>query len=87
MAGASVSVRGPLDLPLASAPYPLRSATDALAAANVHQGTSGATFDRAELVYVLVVSGGHGYYEPELLLTGSAGVVLAPVIAPGWLGA
>jgi hypothetical protein len=87
LAGATVSVRGPLDLPLTSAPYPLRSATDALAAANVHQGTVGGSFDRAELVYVLVVSGGHGYYEPELLLTGPAGLVLAPVIAPGWLGA
>ena len=81
-----MSVRGPLDLPLASASYPVRSTTDALAAANVHKGTAGGTFDRAELVYVLVVSGGHGYYEPELLLTGPGGVLLAPVIAPGWLG-
>jgi hypothetical protein len=88
MAGATVSVRGPLDLPLASASYPLRSAADALAAANVRQGPTGAApFDRAELVYVLVVSGGHGYYEPELLLTGPGAVVLAPMIAPRWLGA
>jgi hypothetical protein len=87
LAGSEVSVRGPLDLPLATAAYPLRSAGEALAAVNVRQAAGGgATFDHAELVYVVVVSGGHGYYEPELLLTGPGEAALAPVIAPGWLG-
>jgi hypothetical protein len=86
LTGGSISARGPLELPLTIAPYPLRSASDALAAVNVRQSTGAAAFDRAELVYVLVVSGGHGYYEPALLLTGPDGVRLAPVIAPGWLG-
>jgi hypothetical protein len=87
LTGGSISARGPLELPLTIAPYPLRSASDALVAVNVRQITAAAAFDRAELVYVLVVSGGHGYYEPALLLTGQSGVKLAPVIAPGWLGA
>jgi hypothetical protein len=86
LSGGTVSVRGPVDLPLASAPYPLRSPADGLAAANVPQGSGTATLDHAELVYVLVVSGGHGYYEPALLLTGAGESVLAPVIAPAWLG-
>jgi hypothetical protein len=87
LSGGSVSARGPLPLTLTIAPYSLRSATDALAAVDVRQATGGAAFDRAELVYVVVVSGGHGYYEPALLLTGPGGVKLAPVIAAGWLGA
>jgi hypothetical protein len=86
LSGGSVSARGPLDLPLTIAPYPLRSASEALPAVNVRPATSAAAFDRAELVYVLVVSGGHGYYEPALLFTGPGGVKLAPVIAAGWLG-
>jgi hypothetical protein len=86
LTGGSISARGPLELPLTIAPYPLRSASDALAAVNVRQTSGAAAFDRAELVYVLVVLGGHGYYEPALLLTGPGGVKLAPVIAPGWLG-
>jgi len=61
LSGGSVSARGPLDLPLTIAPYPLRSASEALPAVNVRPATSAAAFDRAELVYVLVVSGGHGY--------------------------
>lgn len=87
LAGDLVTARGPLDLPFTSAPYPTRSAAESLAAVNVHQGSGAAALDRAELVYVLVVSGGHGYYEPELLFTGPGGVVLAPVVAAGWLGA
>jgi len=86
LTGGSISARGPLELPLTIAPYPLRSASEALAGVNVRQTTGTAAFDRAELVYVVVVSGGHGYYEPALLLTGPGGVKLAPVIAPGWLG-
>ena len=82
--GGTVSARGPLDLPLGIASYPLRSAADTLAAAGLRSGsTSG--LDHAELVYVLVVAGGHGYYEPELLLTGPGYPSLVPVIAPGWL--
>jgi hypothetical protein len=87
VAGGSLTVRGPLDLPLASASYPLRSATAALANAGVRQGSGAAGFDRAELVYVLVLSAGHGYYEPELQLTGAGGTVLVPVIAATWLAA
>jgi hypothetical protein len=86
LTGGSISARGPLELPLTIAPYPLRSASEALAAVNVRRATGGAAFDRAELVYVLVVSGSHGYYEPALLLTGPGGAKLAPVIAAGWLG-
>lgn len=86
LSGGSVSARGPLDLPLTVAPYPLRSASEALAAVNLRPAIGAAAFDRAELVYVLVVSGGHGYYEPALLLSGPGGNVLAPVIASGWLG-
>ena len=87
LTGGTVSARGPLDLPLTIAPYPLRSAAEALTAADVRQAAGSAAFDRAELVYVLVASSGHGYYEPAILLTGSSGTMLAPVIAPGWLGA
>jgi hypothetical protein len=85
LSGATIAVSGPLDLPLVSATYPLRSAGEALAAANVRQVPGVATLNTAELVYVLVVSGGHGYYEPELLLSGPGGNVLAPVVAQGWL--
>jgi hypothetical protein len=87
IAGAGVSAQGPLDLPLSIAPYPARSASEALSAANVHQVSVGADLDHAELVYVLVISGGHGYYEPELLLTGAGRSVLAPVVAQAWLHA
>jgi hypothetical protein len=83
--GGNVLGRGPLDLPLTIASYPLRSANDAIAAANLRPGATAGALDHAELVYVLVVSGGHGYYEPELLLTGQGEAVLAPVIAPRWL--
>ena len=86
LSGGAVSVRGPLDLSLTVASYPLRSASEALAAANVRQAAGTPAFDRAELVYVVVVSRGHGYYEPALLLTGPSSAVLAPVIAPPWLG-
>lgn len=65
--GLLVSVRGPLELALASAPYPTRGPL---------AGSPG-----GRLVYVLVLAGGHGYYEPELL-TGDG---LRPVIAPHWL--
>jgi hypothetical protein len=82
-----VSAQGPLDLPLSIAPYPARSAAEALTAANVRQVSAGADLDHAELVYVLVISGGHGYYEPELLLTGAGRSVLAPVVAQAWLHA
>ncbi len=81
------TAKGPLDLPLASARYQLRSAAEALSAANIRPGSGIAALDKAELVYVLVVSGGHGYYEPELLLTGPGGTVLTPVVAQEWLGA
>jgi len=85
--GGTVSASGPLELPLASASYPLRPASDSLSAARLRSGPGSAAFDRAELVYVLVVSGGHGYYEPELLLTGPGGSTLVAVVAPAWLGA
>ena len=82
----TASARGPLDLPFTSASYPLRTAAAALTAAKLGQASGTAGLNRAELVYVLVVSGGHGYYEPELLLTGPGGAVLAPVVAEQWLG-
>ncbi|HVD00316.1 MAG TPA: hypothetical protein VNG93_04110 [Candidatus Dormibacteraeota bacterium] len=69
--GQLVSVSGPLELALASAPYPTRS-------------LSAASPD-ARLVYTVVVSGGHGYYEPESLAAASPGAGLQPVIAPQWL--
>jgi hypothetical protein len=84
-----VGVSGPLDLPLPMTRYPLRPAGDALAAAGVRvlpAGGGAPAFDRARVVYVLVISGGHGYYEPELLLTGPGGTAFAPVIAQTWLG-
>jgi hypothetical protein len=65
--GRLVSVRGRLELGLASSPYPTRAPSSAA--------------QRGRLVYVLVASGGHGYYEPELLVDGA----LQPVIAPQWL--
>ena len=82
-----VAVAGPLDLPLASADYPARSATAALAAAGAKAvpGAGPSAFGSAQLVYVLVVAGGHGYYEPELLLSGRGGVLLAPLVASAWL--
>jgi len=73
-----VAVRGPLELALASATYPLR----ALGAEDRAASGSGRS---VRLVYVLVISGGRGFYEPELLLTGAAGSQLQPVIAPQWL--
>jgi hypothetical protein len=86
ISGGSINASGPLDLPLTIGSYPLRSAAAALSAVNVRPGSTAGAFDHAELVYVLVVSGGHGYYEPALLLTGTGVAMLAPVIAPGWLG-
>jgi len=65
--GRLVSVRGPLELALASSPYPVQAPPR--------------TAPGGRLVYALVVSGGHGYYEPELLQEGG----LRPVIAPQWL--
>jgi hypothetical protein len=85
--GGTVSGRGPLDLPLTTASYPARPAADALTAAHVRLGSGAAALDHAELVYVLVVAGGHGYYEPELHLTGPGSSVLAPVVAQAWLSA
>ncbi|MDQ6918488.1 MAG: hypothetical protein M3Z98_03910 [Candidatus Dormibacteraeota bacterium] len=85
--GGTISARGPLELPLTIAQYPLRSASGALAAANVPTATGAAGYDKAELVYVLAISGGHGYYEPALLLSGPGGSRLAPAIAAEWLGA
>jgi hypothetical protein len=85
--GGTVDVRGPLDLPLAIGRYPTRPAAESLAAANLRQVSGAADLDHAELVYVLVVSGDHGYYEPELLLTGPGRTILAPVVAQGWLRA
>jgi hypothetical protein len=85
LAGATVNVSGPLDLPLASAPYPLRSTASALGAAGVRVAAGPAALDRAQVVYVLVLSSGHGYYEPALLLSGPGGSILAPLIAPAWM--
>ena len=78
-------VSGPLDLPLESATYPLSPASAALAGAGVRTAAGGALLDRASLVYVVVVSAGRGYYEPELMLTGPGGTVLVPVVTPNWL--
>ena len=82
-----IAAAGPLDLPLASADYPARSAPAALAAAGARAvpGAGPSAFGNAQLVYVLVVAGGHGYYEPELLLSGRGGTLLAPLVAPAWL--
>lgn len=86
-AGLVVGAAGPLDLPLVEAEYPARATTDALAAAGARAvpATGPNAFDAAQLVYVLVVAGGHGYYEPELLLTGRGGALLAPLVASAWL--
>jgi hypothetical protein len=73
--GELVSVSGPLELALASSPYPTRSLTSSAAY------LSGAS----RLVYVLVVAGGHGYYEPEVRASGPAGYQFEPVIAPQYL--
>ena len=70
-----VAVRGPLDLSLDTALYPLR--------------TPAAASDRASparLVYVLVVAGGRGYLEPEQVVSTESGDQFAPAIAPQWLG-
>ena len=83
-----VGAGGPLELPLDTADYPLRPAAEALAAAGAQPGAGGdsqAVLDKVQLVYVVVVSGGHGYYEPELLFSGSAGSLLGPLISPNWL--
>ena len=85
LGSAVVRVSGPLDLPFASAPYPLRSATAALGAAGVRTTAGPAAFNRAQIVYLLVISGGHGYYEPALLLVGPGGSILAPVVAQAWV--
>lgn len=82
-----IAAAGPLDLPLVSADYPARSAPAALAAAGARAvpDAGPSAFGSAQLVYVLVVAGGHGYYEPELLLTGRGGALLAPLVAAAWL--
>jgi hypothetical protein len=83
-----VSVDGPLDLALATNGYPLRSAADSLGAAGVGRLPSAGVapgLDHARVVYLLLIRGGYGYYEPELLLTGPAGTVFAPLIAANWL--
>ena len=82
-----VGASGPLALPLTEAQYPARTATDALAAAGARALPAAGpnAFDSAQLVYVLVVAGGHGYYEPELFLTGRGGALLAPLVASAWL--
>ena len=85
LGSAAVNVSGPLDLSIASAPYPLRSATAALGAAGVRTTAGPAAFNRAQVVYLLVISGGRGYYEPALLLVGPGGSILAPVVAPAWV--
>ncbi|GAC1656258.1 MAG: hypothetical protein NVS9B1_11190 [Candidatus Dormibacteraceae bacterium] len=79
-AGTVIEASGPLDLPLATADYPLLSAPAILAAA----ATGSARFDHAELVYVLVFAGGHGYYEPAVLFTGAALKVIVPAIDPAF---
>jgi hypothetical protein len=78
-------VSGPLDLTLDQAPYPIQPAARAVAAAGVQRGPAPAgerRFDSAQLVYLLVVSKGHGYYEPELLLSGPGGKVLVSLVDP-----
>ena len=85
--GLVVGAAGPLGLPLVKAEYPARAATDALVAAGARPlpAAGPSAFDAVQLVYVLVVGGGHGYYEPELLLTGRGGALLAPLVASAWL--
>ena len=78
--GSLVAVTGPLELAVANSPYPLRVfSTTPAAATGESQGQA------VRLVYVLVVAGGHGYYEPELLVFSSAGFEFQPVIAPQYL--
>ena len=83
-----VGASGPLELPLDTADYPVRTASEVLSGAGVRPAAEGASMpilDHAQLVYVVVVSGGHGYYEPEMLFTGAAGTVLAPLVSTNWL--
>jgi hypothetical protein len=83
-----VGASGPLELPLDTVQYPTRPPADLLAAAGVQVAPAGSpqpVLDHAQVVYVVVVSGAHGYYEPEMLLTGPAGTVLAPIVSASWL--
>jgi hypothetical protein len=83
-----VGASGPLELPLDTADYPVRTSSEVLSGAGVRPAAEGASMpilDHAQLVYVVVVSGGHGYYEPEMLFTGGAGMVLAPLVSTNWL--
>ena len=85
-----VGAHGPLELPLDVAEYPVRPAAEALgqagaAAAQLPATGSGLLLDKAQVVYVVVVGAAQGYYEPALLLTGSGGTVLVPLISANWL--
>ncbi len=68
---------GPLSLAMDQADYPLVSEGQALQAAlatSAPAGTAGALTVKlasGELVYVLVVAGGHSFYEPEYMFSGT----------------
>jgi hypothetical protein len=100
--GLPSAVAGPLPVALDSATYPLISSNaavqKALAASTTDQ--SGAPnsppvvrLDTANLVYVLVVSGDHSYYEPAILFSGTFVLngttytkhVLVPAVDPSQL--
>lgn len=77
-------ISGPVELPLASASYPLRSGAEAVTALNSGPppsgGSPGRVLDRAELVYVVVNDGTWGYLEPAVRFSGAGGAVLVPAV-------
>jgi hypothetical protein len=71
-----VLVSGPLPLETDSANYPIVSPDQAIAPAvaaggAAPPGSPTVNMTKAELVYVLVPNGGHSFYEPEYLFTGT----------------
>jgi hypothetical protein len=87
-----LTVSGPLPVDLVSAQYPVVTADQAVRAA-IATSSTGPTVNltSVELVYVLVVDGGYGYYEPAYLFSGTFPLsgtmytkrVLVPAIAAG----
>ena len=98
-ANSPTQATGPLSLSMDQASYPLISGDQAVqgalaTSAPAAQGTPTVKLSTAELVYVLVVAGGHSFYEPEYLFSGTFVVkgttyvkrVMVPAIDPSQRG-
>jgi hypothetical protein len=88
--GQVVTVMGPLPLNMDSAIYPIISADQAVSLAlstacqscSRPPGESGVQLDQADLVYVLVVVGNQGFYEPAILFSSTSSTNGVHVLVP-----